>query len=233
MTCLLTLTVQKTAEAFAAENNNSSQTNNGASNSKLMTLLRVGRRRTAIRHKDVFSILSEVAMNLLDYNNDEGDPEVEQVDHLRVRSSTTNSKDRGEQDINIWEEVGENMTTGVIQSTTSSNDSSSSSNLNTTSDKKVILAASLNRLVQLLTNEKDKVSGLFPSFTSLILDILFMKTFLYTYQSFTTPDTLLKKLIERYHVPVPKGGADDKFKTEVQQPIRSRVCSGTHSHGCY
>lgn len=52
-----------------------------------------------------------------------------------------------------------------------------------------------------------------------------MKIFLYTYQSFTSPEMLLKKLIQRfksyifyintlrYHVPFPKGMPEDKFKT--------------------
>jgi glycine hydroxymethyltransferase/Rap guanine nucleotide exchange factor 1 len=53
-----------------------------------------------------------------------------------------------------------------------------------------------------------------------------MRVFLYTYQSFTTPEMLLKKLIQRYHVPIPKGMEEDKFKTELQQPIRLRVCNG-------
>jgi len=32
------------------------------------------------------------------------------------------------------------------------------------------------------------------------IDMLFVKTFLLSYQSFTTPDKLLHKLIERYNV---------------------------------
>lgn len=53
-----------------------------------------------------------------------------------------------------------------------------------------------------------------------------MKTFLFTYQSFTTPDILLTKLMQRYNVPKrPANVPEDKYKSEVQI-IRNRVCNG-------
>lgn len=56
------------------------------------------------------------------------------------------------------------------------------------STKPVIKAATLNKLVVQLTPERDN-------------DMDFQKTFLMTYQSFTTPEKLLQKLIQRYQVP--------------------------------
>lgn len=51
----------------------------------------------------------------------------------------------------------------------------------------VIRAATLNKLVEILTSEKN-------------FDEPFMKTFFLTYQSFTTPPLLLEKLLQRYNV---------------------------------
>ncbi|KAJ6229147.1 guanine nucleotide exchange factor [Anaeramoeba flamelloides] len=56
---------------------------------------------------------------------------------------------------------------------------------------KRIKCGTLNKLVQFLTPETDVE----------IDYISYRKTFLMTYQSFTTPKELLNKLIERYHVP--------------------------------
>ena len=53
-----------------------------------------------------------------------------------------------------------------------------------------------------------------------------MKTFLFTYRSFTTPEKLLKKLIQYYNAPIPKGVEEEKYLIDVQQPIRHRVCAG-------
>jgi len=192
--------------------------------SRLLTLLRIGRRR--IRHKDVFS----PDITLADY--DETDPEVPVVDRLPKRSMDVSEQ----QDVNIWDELFECFTNGNgsrknIMLVTPEGLEVTSANQQ---DKVVIKAATLNRLVQVLTSEKDKVQ-----------DVQFVKTFLYTYQSFTSPEMLLKKLIQRYHVPYPlpkeyitantfgfSSSSDapevtslDNFKTELQQPIRTRVCS--------
>ena len=49
-----------------------------------------------------------------------------------------------------------------------------------------------------------------------------MKTFLYTYQSFATPQRLLKKLIERYNVVRPPGMGFKSFGI-MKQTIQARV----------
>ena len=82
----------------------------------------------------------------------------------------------------------------------------------------VVAAASLNKLIERLTTAED------ASESTNYLD--FMKTFILTYQSFTTPTDLLKKLIERYHVPRQKDKGIpfldfDKFRLKVQ----FRVCN--------
>ncbi|TPX40913.1 hypothetical protein SeLEV6574_g06351 [Synchytrium endobioticum] len=78
-----------------------------------------------------------------------------------------------------------------------------------------VSAGSLNKLVVHLTNEKGEGSTQY-------LD--FVKTFLLTYQSFTSAFVLLKKLIERYHVPRignMSQGEFEKFRLTVQL----RVCN--------
>ncbi|KYR00579.1 Ras guanine nucleotide exchange factor [Tieghemostelium lacteum] len=73
-------------------------------------------------------------------------------------------------------------------------------------ESKIIKAASLNKLVIILTPEKNH-------------DMEFTKTFLLTYQSFTTPEKLLQKLVQRYHVPIEKlsksGLAEHMIKNQV------------------
>merc|ERR1712130_545197 len=49
------------------------------------------------------------------------------------------------------------------------------------------------------------------------LDMNRMKTFITTYRSFTTPEVLLDKLIQRYHVPESSG--------EEPLPIQLRCCN--------
>ena len=68
--------------------------------------------------------------------------------------------------------------------------------------------------MQVLTYDREKVP-----------DVLYLKTFFYTYQSFSSPDMLLKKLIQKYHVRIEKGVVvDDKFKADVIEPVQTRVC---------
>lgn len=62
---------------------------------------------------------------------------------------------------------------------------------------------------------------LLPLFSS-SADLEFVKTFLYTYQSFATPDRLLKKLVERYNVVRPSGMSFKDFAV-VKQTIQARV----------
>jgi len=181
------LGLQNVIDAIEEESNTKYQVAD-ATESRLMTLLRIGRRR--VRHKDIFG--PDIAV--VDY--DEIDPEVEVIDHLPGRNDT-----KEEHDVNIWDEPSDDSTNIVKDREEGS-------------DRMIIVSATLNKLVQHLTSEKEKVH-----------DVSFMRTFLYTYQSFTSPEMLLKKLIQRYHVPLPKGVQEDKFKTELQQPIRTRVCN--------
>ncbi|KAF2071514.1 hypothetical protein CYY_007175 [Polysphondylium violaceum] len=74
---------------------------------------------------------------------------------------------------------------------------------------KSIKAASLNKLVILLTPEKNH-------------DLEYAKTFLLTYQSFTTPEKLLQKLIQRYHVPQKQGQTEFEWR-KIAVPIQLRV----------
>ncbi len=48
----------------------------------------------------------------------------------------------------------------------------------------------------------------------------FVKTFLYTYQSFATPDRLLRKLLERYNVVRPEGMSPQGFAVMKQTIFR-------------
>lgn len=58
-----------------------------------------------------------------------------------------------------------------------------------------------------------------------LLDLNYVKTFLLTYRSFTTPEILLKKIIERYHVPRPVNAAFEDFERNIKRPIQLRVCN--------
>lgn len=83
-----------------------------------------------------------------------------------------------------------------------------------TKDTSNIASATLNKLVEKLTDEK---SG--------NIDYLsFVKTFLLTYPSFTTSVILLQKLIERYHVPLKKFKDFSEFD-KMRLFIQIRVCS--------
>jgi len=98
--------------------------------------------------------------------------------------------------VNIWEEPS---TPEQIQYT--------KDNLN-------IASATLNKLVEKLTEEKNGN-----------IDYLsFVKTFLLTYPSFTTSVILLQKLIERYHVPLKKFKNFAEFD-KMRLFIQIRVCS--------
>ncbi|GAM20828.1 hypothetical protein SAMD00019534_040030 [Acytostelium subglobosum LB1] len=87
--------------------------------------------------------------------------------------------------------------------------SNSSSNIKFEDQVKSIKAATLNNLVILLAPEKNHDSD-------------YVKTFLLTYQSFTTNEKLLQKLIQRYQVPQRPGQSDDEWK-KVAVPIQLRV----------
>lgn len=106
----------------------------------------------------------------------------------------------GEDDVDIWDEK-EDSRKNIVRGKDDNG-------------KPIIRAANLNKLVQVLTMDRDKAP-----------DAVYLKTFFYTYQSFTSPETLLKKLVQKYHVPMPKGGtADEKYKADVVEPVQTRVC---------
>lgn len=127
------------------------------------------------------------------------DAEVELVDHLAGAGRIDTAAD-GEENVDIWDEK-EDSRMNIVRGKDENG-------------KSVIKAANLNKLVQVLTLDREKAP-----------DAVYLKTFFYTYQSFTSPEMLLKKLIEKYHVPLQKGGtADERYKTEVVEPVQTRVC---------
>lgn len=77
-------------------------------------------------------------------------------------------------------------------------------------DDGTVRAASLNKLIEILTNEKN--------------DMNFCRAFLATYRSFTVPEVLLEKLIQRFHVPklpldpfmLPDVWADIAFRIQLR-----------------
>eukprot|EP01156_Anaeramoeba_ignava_P005919 Anaeramoba_ignava/a347316_22.p1 GENE.a347316_22~~a347316_22.p1 ORF type:complete len:460 (+),score=143.59 a347316_22:1220-2599(+) len=77
-------------------------------------------------------------------------------------------------------------------------------------EKTILCAASINRLIQILTGvEKAKRE--------------FMRVFFMTYQTFMTPKELLKKLVERFHVPKIFQMDDEQFLS-YKKIIQARVC---------
>jgi son of sevenless-like protein len=138
-----------------------------------------------------------------------------------------------EEDINIWEAdalEGTNIIPDVLQKQTTNPDGTKTPVFETKPDgSKVavmdtprlgpdgefldIKAASLNKLVERVTAEKNQ-------------DMNFIGAFLMTYQSFTQPERLLAKLIQRYNVPKPEDLEEakfDKWKQETVRPIQLRV----------
>ncbi|KAJ3437416.1 ras guanine nucleotide exchange factor i-related [Anaeramoeba flamelloides] len=86
-------------------------------------------------------------------------------------------------------------------------DNSNEKNIST----KKVKAGSLNKLVEWLTHENFQ-------------NLTFLKTFLMTYQSFTSPKTLLTKLFQRYHVPKRNELNEDDF-IKKKKCIQIRVCN--------
>jgi hypothetical protein len=58
-----------------------------------------------------------------------------------------------------------------------------------------------------------------------MVDLDYMKTFMLTYQSFTTPGILLAKLIERYHVLWQRESSSFPEFEKARVRIQSRVCN--------
>jgi hypothetical protein len=78
-----------------------------------------------------------------------------------------------------------------------------------------IRAGTLNKLVEYMTSE-------------MVVDLDYMKAFLLTYRSFTTPDQLYSKLIERYNMPQPENLSPEElenWKRNKLRPVQLRVCS--------
>ncbi|XP_019852599.1 PREDICTED: ras guanine nucleotide exchange factor K-like isoform X1 [Amphimedon queenslandica] len=73
----------------------------------------------------------------------------------------------------------------------------------------VVVGATFNKLVERITSVTDH-------------DIEFVKAFLLTYQSYATPDKLLRKLVERYNVVRPSGTSLEEF-SQMRQTIQARV----------
>lgn len=99
--------------------------------------------------------------------------------------------------------------------------------------KKEISCASLNQLVEYLTSEKEhgmRVPVAYGSRLTLRPDMDFVKAFLLTYRSFTSPEIFIKKLGERWACP----SSVDKGR---QQVIKLRICtpaccSRCSTHSC-
>jgi len=100
------------------------------------------------------------------------------------------------EDMNIWEEPEEDNLIWYIPPNMT---------------KQAIKAGTLNKLVEQLTSEKEH-------------DMEFQRAFLITYQSFTTPEKLLQKLMQRYQVPEKKatGVSEQEFKSTTNT-IQLRV----------
>eukprot|EP01102_Stenamoeba_stenopodia_P020108 TRINITY_DN7734_c0_g2_i2.p1 TRINITY_DN7734_c0_g2~~TRINITY_DN7734_c0_g2_i2.p1 ORF type:complete len:552 (+),score=95.95 TRINITY_DN7734_c0_g2_i2:3-1658(+) len=73
-----------------------------------------------------------------------------------------------------------------------------------------IKCATLPKLIECLTNP-------------FAHNLDFMKTFLVTYQYFTTPETLLKLLLRRYYLRQPADEDPEEWKRVVQVPVQLRV----------
>lgn len=123
-------------------------------------------------------------------------------EHLQDMALLADVPSAEPEDVNIWDEPEE----GTILFAEEKADGPSESGIPPLSPSsvpqekvKVIKAGSLNRLVGMLAREEKH-------------DIEYMKTFLLTYQSFTTPYKLLAKLIQRYDVPRRPAMSDEEHK---------------------
>ncbi|KAJ3443945.1 ras guanine nucleotide exchange factor i-related [Anaeramoeba flamelloides] len=124
---------------------------------------------------------------------------IDLVGHLR--SLGLEVEDDDDYDLtSIWDDEGEKKNIIYTEKT---------ENKNTTKEEmKEIEAASLNKLVEILTHEKQR-------------NVLYTKTFLMTYQSFTSPRTLLTKLTQRFHIPKEM----EEIYKDKKTIIQLRVCN--------
>eukprot|EP01132_Coremiostelium_polycephalum_P009381 gene9381-11523_t len=123
--------------------------------------------------------------------------------------TSNNNEELVEQNqVNIWLEPPdspENIIYNTTNKRTTSSHSLTSSNSNNHTEYRSIEAGTLNKLIIRLTSENTH-------------DLMFMKTLLMTYTSYTNSTTLLKKLFERFQVPP---GIDEKERLSIQL----RVCN--------
>eukprot|EP01111_Echinosteliopsis_oligospora_P014929 TRINITY_DN5748_c1_g1_i1.p1 TRINITY_DN5748_c1_g1~~TRINITY_DN5748_c1_g1_i1.p1 ORF type:complete len:673 (+),score=164.12 TRINITY_DN5748_c1_g1_i1:79-2019(+) len=154
--------------------------------SRLLTLLRVAVQDT----ERVWQLTMAPALS-------QPDAPQSLVDHLNdLRLLHDESRDESA-DVNIWDEQekGNIIFADEVAET-------EGTRLTGDEKTKAIKAASLNMLVKLLTPENRH-------------DIDFLKTFLLTYQSFTTPAKLLQKLIQRYTMPPELGEGNINIQLRV------------------
>lgn len=128
----------------------------------------------------------------------------DKLEELLVSMGLLNQEDDDEEDVNIWLEPDQG--TLVFDTTVPVEEG----------EQVPIRAASLNKLIEKLTDET-------------AVDLSFIPTFLLTYRSFTTPDRLLEKLKERFDVPVAIAARremnEEAFRQTVVRPVQLRVIS--------
>eukprot|EP00002_Diphylleia_rotans_P026747 TRINITY_DN534_c1_g3_i2.p1 TRINITY_DN534_c1_g3~~TRINITY_DN534_c1_g3_i2.p1 ORF type:complete len:1016 (-),score=233.74 TRINITY_DN534_c1_g3_i2:791-3838(-) len=101
-------------------------------------------------------------------------------------------------DVNIWDEPADSPSNIVMYNGTNGES---------------IKLATLNKLVERLLPQKTS-------------NVTYMKTFITTYRSFTTPEMLLRKIRQRYNIPrskLPSSISPDEFRQNYIQPIQLRV----------
>jgi RasGEF domain/RasGEF N-terminal motif len=102
---------------------------------------------------------------------------------------------------NIWDEIESGRVDNLVVAAADDDDA-----------KCVVRSGTLNMLVERLTSPTQP-------------DITYMKTFITTYRSFTTPEVLLQKLVERFHVPTPSVGGGGGGASSQAEVIKLRVCN--------
>eukprot|EP00002_Diphylleia_rotans_P028254 TRINITY_DN5700_c0_g2_i1.p1 TRINITY_DN5700_c0_g2~~TRINITY_DN5700_c0_g2_i1.p1 ORF type:complete len:1097 (-),score=216.38 TRINITY_DN5700_c0_g2_i1:583-3873(-) len=119
---------------------------------------------------------------------------------LQICGKISTTDDTNGVDVNIWDE-GPDSRENII--------------FNTGPDGEGVKAATLNKLVERLVPHQ-------------ISDLKYMKTFITTYRSFTTPDILFRKLVQRFHVPIsklPPSVSLEEYRITYIGPIQIRVCN--------
>eukprot|EP01111_Echinosteliopsis_oligospora_P017271 TRINITY_DN7421_c0_g1_i1.p1 TRINITY_DN7421_c0_g1~~TRINITY_DN7421_c0_g1_i1.p1 ORF type:complete len:314 (-),score=77.92 TRINITY_DN7421_c0_g1_i1:666-1607(-) len=130
---------------------------------------------------------------------DKGTTEVDLEEHLYSLSLLEDEIQ--EEDVNMWSEPKDNI---WIEKKTDKG-------LDDEEELDIVKAASFNKLVERLTPESKH-------------DLQFSKTFLMTYQSFSTPEKLFAKLLQRFSVPKNYLGGSEEGKQAIVM-IQLRVCN--------